>query len=113
MSAAEWIGIVGVVALGTMLVLTRARLMRVTRRLHHLERQVNDLELSMKAVQAEAHLAGATARRAAAAAGAEEPPPRVALEPVTGRLLRVVAIGAGARRAIHRLARPVGRRRSM
>ncbi|MBM3672461.1 MAG: hypothetical protein FJW86_09835 [Actinobacteria bacterium] len=113
MSAAEWIGILGVVVLGVVVLLTRARLARATRQLHHLERRVSELEMSMKVVETEAHLAGATARRAAAAAGAEEPPPRVVFEPVTGRLLRVVAVGAGARRALHRLARPVGRRRAV
>ncbi len=43
------------------------------------------------------------ARRAARAAGIEEPPPRLAAEGVTGPVVRAVAFGAGAKRALARM----------
>ena len=47
------------------------------------------------------------ARRATAAVGIEEPPPRLAAESVTGPVVRAVAFGAGARRALARFSSDV------
>ena len=56
------------------------------------------------------------ARRATAAVGIEEPPPRLAAETVTAPVVRAVAFGAGARRAIARFTAdvaPLGKTRKV
>jgi hypothetical protein len=89
----------------------RRHVSRLEARVHHLEtRLATEVAPSVKAARADARNAAATARRAAEAAGVAEPPPRVPLEPVTGPMVRALALGAGARRTLGRLARP--RRRS-
>lgn len=104
--------LVSVVVLAVALVVTGVRLARASERTRRLELEVAGLREAVERTSADVQAAGATARRAATAAGVEEPPPRVAFEPVTGPVLRAVAIGAGARRALGRLARPAGRRRA-
>jgi hypothetical protein len=79
------------------------RLRRSEARVHALERRLAEVEASSARALDAARDAAARARRAA---GDEPPPPRVVLEPVTGRLVKAVAFGAGARRAVARLARP-------
>jgi len=115
MTTAEVLGAaacVGVVALAVALFVGRARVMRTNERVHRLEREVFELRAAVEHTRADVQTAEATARRAAAAAGVEEPPARVAFEPIAGPVLRAVAIGAGARRALSRLARPASRRRT-
>jgi len=56
------------------------------------------------------------ARRATAAVGIEEPPPRLAAESMTAPVVRAVAFGAGARRAIARFTAdvaPLGKTRKV
>ena len=82
---------------------------RTHRRLQAAERRVTSLEDELRAVDRTSRHAVETARAAEALArrpGAPPPePPRVVLEPLTGRLVKAVALGAGARRAVTRLAR--------
>ena len=114
MSADAALAIVALVvtgAVGFRLVRLRAHVHRLDTRVHSLEtRLATEVAPSVKAARADARNAAATARRAAEAAGVPDPPPRVPLEPVAGPVVRAVALGAGARRALARLARP--RRRS-
>jgi hypothetical protein len=102
---------VAIVGLGitTALLLRRAR--RADRRIRGLEEELRTLTVRVDGVDTDARAAGMTARRAAAAVGIDEPP-RVPLEPVTGRVVKAVAFSAGARRALARLADPRARRRS-
>jgi len=81
----------------------RARLGRAEARLDALDERVGgEIASALAAARADAQAATAMARRAA---GITEPPRKLAFEPVTGRLIKAVALGAGARRAIGRLAR--------
>lgn len=91
-------------ALAVALVATRARLRRIEDRTRCLEERLAAAEPAIADVRAEAAAAGRVARRAADATGVGEPPPRIVLEPLTGPVVRAVALGAGARRAITRLA---------
>jgi hypothetical protein len=86
------------------------RLARHERELAALRSTVASLEDELRATRAVASAAGTTARRAAVAAGVGDPAPRLALEPVTGPVVKAVALGAGARRALARL-RPQARPR--
>jgi hypothetical protein len=105
-SAAAWVvitvlagAVLGLVGLALVL---RSRVAVTQARVDALERVVRgDLEASVAAARTEAATAVVLARRAA---GVAEPEPRLVLEPVTGRLIRAVALGAGARRAIGRFA---------
>jgi hypothetical protein len=101
-----WIAIAAlggaVVALWLALRREQARLARAELRIASLDAQVRtEVAGELSAARAEARSAASLARRAA---GLDDPPPRVALEPVTGRLIKAVAMGAGARRALGRLA---------
>ena len=114
MSTGTVLAIVALVITGALLF----KMARLRAHVHRLEGKVHSLETrlatevapSLKAARTDAKNAAATARRAAEAAGVPDPPPRVAMEPVAGPMVRAVALGAGARRALSRLARP--RRRS-
>ena len=85
---------------------------RAARRAARCEAVVRDVEGRLAAVEASSARALDVARDAAArarrASGEEEAPPRVVLEPVTGPIVKAVAFGAGARRAVARLARSAG-----
>jgi len=83
---------------------------RIRRRLRAVEDRLTRLEDELHTVDRTSRRAVETARAAEALArrpvGAPRPePPRVVLEPLTGRLVKAVAFGAGARRAVTRLAR--------
>lgn len=114
MSITTGVAIVALVATGALGLVCG----RTTRRIRRLEDEVASLEEQLGAARAAAEGARADAadasvlaRRAALAAGAEEPPPRLPLEPITGRVVRAVAFGAGARQALARAAaRPWARR---
>jgi hypothetical protein len=113
-STAEWLAsgalLAGGAATGAFAV-TRARVRRLEARLRVVEQRLTrDVEPAVVAAAEDARAATRTARDAAARVGIEEPPPRVPLEPVTGPVVRAVALGAGAGRAIARLARPRPRR---
>jgi hypothetical protein len=89
---------------------TSARLRALTARTSRLEDHVHTrIEPDVATALAEARDAGVTAKRASLAAGVDEPLPRLPFEPVTGRVVRAVAFGAGARRAIARAAPTWGR----
>jgi hypothetical protein len=93
------------------LVHTRARLAALERRLDALDGEVHrDVRRALEQTRDEARAAGREARRAARAAGVPEDPPRMAFEPVSARLVRIAAFGAGVRRAARRLARDDGGR---
>jgi hypothetical protein len=85
-----------------------ARVTRLEARVAGLEREVHrDVLPALDRSQRESEAALSTARQAAVAAGIEEPPPRLAGEAVTGPVVRAVAFGAGARRAIARMTADV------
>jgi hypothetical protein len=114
-STVAWlvIGCLGVAELGLVIsvLALRARLERAERRLRALDQRIGtEIALDVAGARADARAATDLARRAA---GLPQPSPRLALEPVTGRLVRAVALGAGARRAIGRFTgRDVERRAS-
>lgn len=98
-------------ALAAVVVLTlavlrlRARLTSVEDRARRLEELVSaELEPALAAARVDARAAAAVARDAAIAAGVRTPAPRLPFEPVTGPVVRAVAFGASARRAIARVA---------
>ena len=94
-------------ALAVATVRTRLRLARVEDRARRLEELVHaELEPGLAAARVDARAAAAAARDAAIAAGVRPPPPRLLLEPVTGPVVRAVAFGASARRAIARVSVP-------
>lgn len=81
-----------------------SRVARLETRVTELEREVQRDVLP--ALDRSARASGEAldaARRAAHAAGVEEPPPRLAAESITGPVVRAVAFGAGARRALARM----------
>jgi type II secretory pathway pseudopilin PulG len=112
MTPLAWV-VVGLLAAGLAVVVLGWT--RAARRLARADTTARALEQRLAAVERSSAQALDTARDAAAlarrASGAAEPAPRVVLEPVTGPLVKAVAFGAGARRAVARLARPAGGRR--
>jgi hypothetical protein len=88
----------------------RVRLRRAEVEVRALARRVAEAEAHASAAASDAVTALGVARRAAAASGVAEPPPRLVLEPITGPVVRAVALGAGARRALGRLTRRTTRR---
>jgi hypothetical protein len=99
-------------ALALLTLRTRRRLVAVEDRARRLEDLVRtELEPALEAARRDAQTAAATARDAAVAAGTGSPPPRLPLEPVTGPVVRAVAFGASARRAIARVTAPPWSRR--
>lgn len=84
------------------------RLSALEARVGRLDREVHDdLVPTIDLTRRESEEAYEAARIAKRAAGVEDPPPRLAGESVTGPVVRVVAFGAGARRALARLAADV------
>jgi len=110
MSSVAWLAAAALGAAGLLAIAlgrTRARVGQLEDRARRLEELVHTgLEPAIAEVRLDARRASATARDAAVAAGVVAPPPRLPLEPVTGRVVRAVAFGAGARRAIARVAVP-------
>jgi hypothetical protein len=103
-----------VALLAVVLWVTRSRLRALEARTAHLEDHLRaDVEPEVAAARAEARDATVAARRASLASGVDEPPPRLPFEPVTGRVVRAVAFGAGARRALARAAAPTWSRRGV
>jgi hypothetical protein len=81
------------------------RLSALEARVGRLDREVHDdLVPTIDLTRRESEEAYVAARMAKQAAGIEEPPPRLAGEAVTGPVVRAVAFGAGARRALARFA---------
>jgi len=77
-------------------------------RVHRLEREVHDdVVPTLDLTRRESEEAYVAARMAKYAVGIEDPPPRLAGEAVTGPVVRAVAFGAGARRALARFAADV------
>lgn len=115
MSGAAWLAL-GALGVATVLCVamlrTRARLARVEERTRWLEQRVRaDLEPAITEARIDARRAATVARDAALAAGVPQPVPRLPFEPVTGPVVRAVAFGAGARRAIARVTAPPWARR--
>jgi hypothetical protein len=114
-SAATSLAVVSLAAVAVLAVVTlrmRGRLVRVedhARRLEH--RLQTELAPGVAAARREATAAAATARDAAIAAGVPLPAPRLPFEPLTGPVVRAVAFGASAGRAIVRVAAPASARR--
>ncbi|MEI8000430.1 MAG: hypothetical protein WCI50_03670 [Actinomycetes bacterium] len=84
---------------------TERRLVGLERRTAMLEgalhdRVLPDLDRSVRRSEAAVDAALEVRR----AVGIEDPPPRLAGERITGPLVRAVAVGAGARRVLQRLA---------
>lgn len=87
---------------------TATRCAALEARLGRLDREVHDdLVPRLDLARRESEEAYAAARLAKHAVGIEDPPPRLAGEAVTGPVVRAVAFGAGARRALARLASDV------
>jgi Flp pilus assembly protein TadB len=118
-STATWLAVLALVGVAVCAFGWRrsaGRVARLERRVAALEREVHDdvlptLDLSLR----ESEEAVYEARRAARVAGIEEPLPRLAAEPFTAPVVRAVAFGAGARRAVARFAgdmAPLGRSRA-
>lgn len=78
-----------------------ARVVRLEREVH------DDVVPTLDLTRRESEEAYVAARLAKDAVGIEDPPPRLAGESVTGPVVRVVAFGAGARRALARFASDV------
>ena len=113
MSIATWLALGVAAVLCVAMLRTRARLARVEDRTRLLEQRVcTDLEPAIAEARTDARRAATVARDAAVAAGVAQPLPRLPFEPVTGPVVRAVAFGAGARRAIARVAAPPWARRS-
>jgi hypothetical protein len=96
---------------------TADRLTRLEGRVVALEREVQTEVLpELDRSRRDSEAAVFAARRATAAVGIEEPPPRLAAESVTAPVVRAVAFGAGARRAIARFTAdvaPLGKTRKV
>jgi len=106
-STAAWVLVAALTVVVLVLAADAARTRRAAART---TARVADLERRLAAVDAASAHALDTARDAAArarrAAGDAEPAgPRVVLEPVTGPLVKAVALSAGARRTVTRLTR--------
>ena len=106
--------VVAVVALAIAVVVasgwwrTGRRLRSLEARVARLDREVRqDLVPALDRTRQESEAAVAAARQARRAVGIEDPPPRLAGEALTGPVVRAVAFGAGARRAIARIASDV------
>jgi hypothetical protein len=116
-SPSAWLSVMalaGAAALALALVGARARLRRLEERIRRLEDVVHhDVEPALAAARRELGAAAATARDAAVAAGVDSARPRLVFEPVAGPVVRAVAFGASARRAVLRMASPraLGRER--
>jgi hypothetical protein len=82
---------------------THRRLRAAEERLTRLNRDLAGVEETSRHAAEAARSAEALARRPAGLPAPD--PPRVVFEPLTGRLVKAVALGAGARRAVTRLAR--------
>ena len=96
---------------------TADRLSRLEGRVATVEREVQtEVMPELDRSRRDSEAAVFAARRATAAVGIEEPPPRLAAEPVTAPVVRAVAFGAGARRAIARFTAdvaPLGKTRKV
>jgi hypothetical protein len=96
---------------------TTLRLATLERRVAAVERDVQtEVMPELDRSRRDSEAAVFAARRATAAVGIEEPPPRLAAESVTAPVVRVVAFGAGARRAIARFTSdvaPLGKTRKV
>ena len=96
---------------------TADRLARLEGRVAAVEREVQTEVLpELDRSRRDSEAAVFAARRATAAVGIEEPPPRLAAESVTAPVVRAVAFGAGARRAIARFTAdvaPLGKTRKV
>jgi hypothetical protein len=100
------LGLAGVAALGWRA--TARRVAALEARVARLDREVHDdVVPALDHTRRESEEAIVAARQAKRAAGIEDPPPRLAGETVTGPMVRAVAFGAGARRALARLASDV------
>jgi hypothetical protein len=107
-STLGWVAL-GVLAAATLLLLvasarTAGRLRAVTARVDALEGRLTGLDATTEHAVQTARAAAALARRVDP--DDDTPPPRVVLEPVTGRLVKALAWGAGARRVVTRLTHP-------
>ena len=113
MTATAW-AVAGV--LGAAVALLAVDAVRARRRAARTAARVDALEARLAAVDAATTRALDTARDAAArargAAGDGEAGPRVVLEPVTGPLVKAVALGAGVRHTVRRLTRSARRKAS-
>jgi hypothetical protein len=102
-SQATIVAVVALVAAGVLAVATvraRRRLARLEARTGALEHTVrDDLEPGVAAAAADAR---AAARDAAIAAGVKPAAPRLPFEPLTGPVVRAVALGASARQVLAR-----------
>jgi hypothetical protein len=96
---------------------TADRVARLERRVATVEREVQtEVMPELDRSRRDSEAAVFAARRATAAVGIEEPPPRLAAESVTAPVVRAVAFGAGARRAIARFTAdvaPLGKTRKV
>jgi hypothetical protein len=101
------VAIVGVAACAVGWRRASARVARLEARVNGLEREVRDVHTVLDRARRYSEEAIATARRAADAAGVEDPPPRLVAEAITGPVVRAVAFGAGARRALVRFTTDV------
>jgi hypothetical protein len=103
------LGVLAAVTLGLIVARARtdARLRTVTARVDALEARLAGLDVTTEHAVQTARAAAALARQAGP--GDEAPvAPRVVLEPVTGRLVKALAWGAGARRVVTRLTHTAG-----
>jgi hypothetical protein len=114
-SLTEVVAIVALVGVGICLVAlqrARGRVATLEQRTTMLERRLaSEVVPALAASQRDAHAATRTAQRAAAAVGLTDEAPRLPLESVTAPVVRAVAFGAGARRALQRLTVPAAARR--
>ena len=110
MTLAGWLAVAALVAdvaVLVVLLVSRRSTERLQARVRALESRLHDdLGPAVDAARREAASAVSTARRATVAVGVEDPPPRLPFESLTAPVVRAVAMGAGARRALGRLARP-------
>lgn len=84
------------------------RLTALEGRVARLEREVHDDVVPIvDLARRESEEARAAARQARSAVGIEDPPPRLAGERVTAPVVRAIAFGAGARRALARFGADV------
>ena len=95
------VGLVGWWSSARRIATLEARVMRLEREVH------DDVVPTLDLTRRESEEAYVAARLAKDAVGIEDPPPRLAGESVTGPVVRVVAFGAGARRALARFASDV------